>query len=240
MTVRWALTYKVDPVDVLKKEYVEKGINRANNEIFGRTDPKFAMMFFKTMRYCFKAPTRAFKAVGSFSGQDRMTHALEVASGTEDLQHGVYRRTGVLLLKSAAFAIVGETNELQAWLRTFPQAVVRISVAPGERLQAGYARVGKKPKLGAVKDKETLMIFAPQKSWWDERDGNEPIVPIHTKKSWHEFVEPVMGDKTKEMPVVLNEFVETTTLASWLSRCDKDDPWVFPAKDKHEDKDDRS
>ena len=56
MTVRWALTYKVDPVDVLKKEYIEKDIHRANNEIFGRTDPKFNMMFFKTMRYCFKCP----------------------------------------------------------------------------------------------------------------------------------------------------------------------------------------
>jgi len=148
-----------------------------------------------------------------------------------------YTPNGNLLLKHGAFAIVGKTDELATYLRDFHNQVKKICVAPGERFGAGYARVGDKNRFGAVKNKETLIIIAPEGSWWSKRRPQEAAAPIHTPTSWRPFVEPVMGNEANLAPVALGDSIQMTTLASWLSRCDRDDPWVFPAQGLHEDND---
>jgi hypothetical protein len=234
MTVRWALTYKVDKVDGT----IPANANRPHTEIIDPSNPSFPLSFFHGMRYSFKAPTRAFKTLVEFShSPTRIEDALIIASGAEDLENHNYRRTSNLLLKHGAFAIVGKTDELAAFLRRFRNDVTTISVAPGERFGAGYARVGEKNILGAVKNKETLIIIAPEGSWWSKRRPQEAAAPIHTPASWHPFVEPVMGNEANLAPVALGDSIQMTTLASWLSRCDRDDPWVFPAQGLHEDND---
>jgi hypothetical protein len=63
MTVRWTLTYRVDKVDVLA--FGNK--DRPNTEIIEPSDvAHFNLTFFHTMRYSFKAPTRAFKTLVEF------------------------------------------------------------------------------------------------------------------------------------------------------------------------------
>jgi hypothetical protein len=235
MTVRWALTYKVDDVDV----FLPANMNSPSTKIIDPSDvANFPLSFFHGMRYSFKAPTRAFKTLVEFShSPTRIEAALLIASGTPNPAKHNYTPNTNLLLKHGAFAIVGKTDELAAFLRRFPNAVTKISVAPGERFGAGYARVGEKNRLGVVKNKETLIIIAPEGSWWSKRRPQEAPAPIHTPTSWRPFVEPVMGNEANLAPVALGESIQMTTIASWLSRCDRDDPWVFPAQGLHEDND---
>ena len=87
MTVRWALTFRVDKVDVLT--FGNK--DRPNTEIIEPSDVAHFNLtfFFHTMRYSFKAPTRAFKTLVEFSGSTssttRIDDALKIASGTPNV-----------------------------------------------------------------------------------------------------------------------------------------------------------
>jgi hypothetical protein len=228
MAVRWALTYKIkeidtdDPANILRPDIEIDDINDAN----------FDRDFFYDMRYNFKAPTRAFKSLSRYHTSIRMRQALDIASGKYNETKQDYEPTSVLVLKAGAFVMVGKTAELKSFVNPFPNKVAKISLVPGEKqdiFQVGYARVGKKGITG-TKDKETLIIIAPQMSWWDMRPPKEQPGYIHTKESWREFV---MSSK----PVVAGRSIEMTTLASWLDQCDTHDPWVFPSKNRHEDND---
>ena len=213
----WAITY-----NVVKQDDGPNNMT-GDDRIIDNTD----LITFDGSRYCFRQPTRAIKSVYYWYrlDQDDREHLMErgyrISSGVYNAISHSYKRTGKLVLKAGAFAMAGKTDELVRLANSLPHEVQRIVIADGEKdvFQVGYARVARKTPIGGSKDKETVVIIAPQLSWWDKGySGKKDTLPIHTKEGWHAFG----GDR----PKIAGKSLEGTTLASWLPEADREEPWI--------------
>jgi hypothetical protein len=227
MAARWFLSYKLH-------KYESGDRNRVDKDIWDID--KVDEGFFAVMHNSFSLPDRAFKSVGTWYGEDKsrkkedrtLDYVLERASGTYNEQTGRWRPTGELVLKAAALVVVGETKEIVKLVKEFPNGVGTIRLPPAaERdfFQIGYARVGMSNNR---KKKETVVIVAPQVSWWDGGPQGRNIIIHHPDKDkgWKAFTYADSLEKpTKWFPM--------ENLAKWLPQADKRDPWVFVDEKKY-------
>jgi hypothetical protein len=220
MAARWFLSYKLH-------KYESGDRNRVDKDIWDID--KVDEGFFAVMHNSFSLPDRAFKSVGTWYGEDKsrkkedrtLDYVLERASGTYNEQTGRWRPTGELVLKAAALVVVGETKEIVKLVKEFPNGVGTIRLPPAaERdfFQIGYARVG----MNANKrKKETVVIIAPQVSWWDVGPkGIKQKLKVYAEGGWREFTyDDTYQKPTKSFPM--------SNLAKWLPQADKHEPWVI-------------
>lgn len=178
-------------------------------------------------------PSRAFQSVSMWYADDKkqkkedqiLDDILKIASGTYIEDSNTYKPTTEFVIQAAAVVMIGVPKELLVLVNNFPNGVKMIMLPPGSNdlFQIGYARVAKNPKAKA-KDTETVVIVAPQVSWWDR--GNNGKKPIHTQQGWREFKYSTAAEKPiKSFPM--------SNLAKWLPQVEADPPWVFVDENKY-------
>jgi len=205
----------------MKKEPASPGDIRGDR--FVRDDGQFALARYQTLK-----PKRAFKTVGIWCDPKHSLEAMKVAferNSNTTTSDGTLVQTGTLVLDSGAFVMAGKTDELVQLATSLPHKVQKIITLSKEDLfQVGYARVGNK---GFFTTKtETLVIIAPQRSWWDVFPAGEKRSDIHTDAGWRAF----LGNR--DIPVAPGKSLEMSTLASWLPQADRE-PWVWVNKDEY-------
>jgi hypothetical protein len=211
MAARWATTHKLlqhDPYDPARIGLDDCEINTQEKE------------FFDAVRYCFRQPKRAFETVSAWrqSGDQTMDRALAIASGAYN-GNGGYIPSGQLPLKHAAVVMAGKTDELVWFINHLPFHITTMTLPPQEddMFQVGYARVSNKAKTR----KETVVIVAPQISWWDKGPAGPERRDIHGNNSWQAF------EEKKDSPRIAGKSLAMTTLATWVPDADKLDPWLI-------------
>ena len=226
MTARWFTTYFLQRYD----EFDVNRIGKSNLEINTGNEA-----WFRIVSEAIVEPSRAFKSISQWYPEDKeqkkgdqtLDPILQIASGAYIQDSNTYKPTGELVLQSAALAMVGGAKDLLNLVNNFPNGVKKImlSPTPADFLQIGYARVAKKPKAKYTETETvTVVIVAPQESWWDRANNGKKR--IHTKQGWQEFeYTPTAQKPTKYFP--------TDNLAAWLAKVDKSDPWVFVENGKN-------
>jgi hypothetical protein len=219
MPARFFLTYKLNEHGAADPTRDWKELDTTDQDYFDR------------MRGAVIRPERAFRTVNeNENSKFILDQILERASGFFEKLDLTIRPTGTLRLHAAALVMAGTTKELVSLVAHFPNKVKLVFAPPHDNLQVGYARVRRE---SSDKKPETVVIVAPQVSWWSVGEKGQRDRTDYFKKGWEELFGPTSKP---------GQGFRFEDLAPWLLQADtrkaqlmvKDEFW--PEKSKKEKK----